>query len=1104
METKGHDGSDLHSERVIAGRYRLTNLLGQGGMGEVYRAWDTELSRWVAVKLLSRVSEDGRKRFAREARAQVQLNHPSVCPVFEVGEDDGRPHIVMRQVEGRPLLEALPEMTTEEVVQVFAEVAEALHAAHSRGFVHRDVKPSNLMVERVEGRWHPWVMDFGLVAAAVQEELTRSGESLGTPVFMAPEQIRGGSELPNRRIDVYGLGATIYRTLTGVLPFDGEHPVEIMSKALHGDLVPPRAVAPTLPGDLEAIILKAMEVRPERRYPSTRELALDLRRFLAGEPVTARHPSRVRRTMRSMRRRPVLSAALVVVLVSGAVATGLLAYGHWQSRRAADLAVRFGGEASEIESALRMAYMLPRHDIRPERTEARERLRDIHQAMEEEGDIARGPAEAALGRVELTLGRPQSALEHLKSAWRAGSRGPAVALLLGRASGEVFRLKLENARSMGGARRASQVLPELTHAYRDPALEYLNHAAEHGQGEDLVRAMIALDQDDLDGALALLQDSGSASPWQRLEAESLRAEVLVVKARRAADSGRPEEARSAAEEALRALERARTIGRSSPRVHDARCEGASFLLGLAIGHGQGSEDLYDRASQLCREALLVDPESLDALVSTAQLERDWAHWLTDHGHDPRPPLERAESAAGRAVELYPGVARAHTTLGNVFVSIASRTTEGPGKAELAWEHGLHELTKALRLEPGASAYWSNRGFSRWQHAHWLRARGRPLAGELERAAFDLHRAGDLDPSNFRTWTNLGAVRLTQAFGRLDGAGDPVPPLNDAIAVLRRAEQLNPGHPVVLNSLGAAEVTLGQTLIQDGREPGLHLKEAVRLFEESLKGNPSNHRMYNNLATVNLLMAAAAVEAGQPSDAYFQRGFSLIDKALELNPKDLTALVNRVEGLCWQVTSLPSHDPLRAELLERAAATLRRAEKLAPGMSALRPRHARVALLQAEQAISRHQVPTRYFEAASRAMAPQGIPEGVGGEDGRILLQTLLERARWQQLAGRDWRETVDRGLTLLAGMPSPLSGRLAVIQSQLELVVAKGATDYKERERLLRRTLARLEEICPERPLLAGSCSSAIDTANRLLQELATTSSPPRSPDGDTPSGSRP
>lgn len=1090
METEGREDSPLHHERTVAGRYRLETLLGRGGMGEVYRAWDTELSRWVAVKLLSRVSEDGRKRFAREARAQIQLNHPLVCPVFEVGEDDGRPYIVMRQVEGRPLLEALPEMTTKEVVQVFAEVAEALHAAHSRGFVHRDVKPSNLMVERVEGRWHPWVMDFGLVTAAVQEDLTRSGESLGTPVFMAPEQIRGGAELPNRRIDVYGLGATIYRTLTGALPFDGEHPVEIMSKALHGDLVPPRAVAPTLSVDLEAVILKAMEVRPERRYPSTRDLALDLRRFLAGEPVTARHPSWLRRLMRSMRRRPVLSAALVVVMVSGIVATGLLAYGHWRSRRAADLAVRFGGEASEIESTLRMAYMLPRHDIRPERAQARERLRDIHRAMEKEGDIARGPAEAALGRVELTLGRPESALKHLRSAWRAGSRGSGVALLLGRASGEVFRRKLESARSMGGTRRALQLLPELTHTYRDPALEYLNHAAEHGQGEDLVRAMIALDQDDLDGALALLPDSGSAPPWERLEGESLRAQVLVVKARRAADSGRPEEARSAAEKALRALERARTIGRSSPRVHDARCETGVFLLSLATDHGQVSDELYKSTSALCREALAVDPESLEALVSTTQLERDWAHWLTDHGQDPGPPLERARSAADRAVELNPKVARAHTTLGNVFVSIASRTTEGPDKAGLAWERGLEELTIALRLEPGASAYWSNRGFSRWQHAHWLRARGRPLAGELERAAFDLHRAGDLDPSNFRTWTNLGAVRLTQAFGRFDGAGDPVPPLNDAITVLRRAEKLNPGHPVVLNSLGAAEVTLGQTLIRDGREPGLHLKEAVRLFEESLEGNPSNHRMYNNLATVNLLMAAAAVEAGQPSDAFFQRGFSLIDKALELNPKDPTALVNRVEGLCWQVTALPSPAPLRAELLERAAATLKRAETLAPGMSALRPRRARVALLRAELAISRRRDPSPYFEAASRAMAPEETTVGAGGEDGRILLQTLLERARWQQSSGRDWRTTVQRGLDLLAEVGSPLPGRLAVIQSQLELVAAKGETDPGKREQLLRQTLARLENVCPQRPLLAGSCSNAMDTARQLLEELVSTSSP--------------
>ena len=205
-------------------RYRCDRLLGAGGMGRVFKAWDPRLRRWVALKFLHADDPELTARFLREAQAQARLEHPHICRVYEVGEAAGRPYIAMQYIDGSALGARAGGMTLEQKVLVMSRVAEAIHAAHRLGIIHRDIKPANIMLEETEGGIHPYVVDFGLVREIGVEGLTLSGASLGTPQFMAPEQALGKMDRVDRRSDVYSLGATLYTVVAGRPPLGGETP----------------------------------------------------------------------------------------------------------------------------------------------------------------------------------------------------------------------------------------------------------------------------------------------------------------------------------------------------------------------------------------------------------------------------------------------------------------------------------------------------------------------------------------------------------------------------------------------------------------------------------------------------------------------------------------------------------------------------------------------------------------------------------------------------------------------------------------------------------------------------------------------------------------
>jgi len=687
------------AENTLPDRYELLEEIGRGGMAVVYRARDRQLDREVAVKVMRddvTVAGDEAARFQREVEATAKLLHPNVVTVFDAGPG----YLVMELLKGGSLevRGGPPSVRPRAVAALLANVAHGVHAAHQAGVVHRDLKPSNILLSEAG---EPKVADFGVAHLAGDlTALTLSGMVVGTPRYMAPEQVDTKKKRITARTDVYALGAILYECLTGRSPHPGDDPLAVFDAIVHRDPVPPRMLAARIPVDLQTIVLKALEKDPSRRYATAADLAEDLERFVSGRPIQARPASPWYKARKGFARRRGVAISAAGGILAVAVALAVLLPMLGRSERTLAL-------WREITTVLSDAEIDARGG---EVARARERL------------------DAGIASCRTFLERDEIADAHyfLGRLLRARGKRPEALVALDRAL--ELRPELTEAHLERGLLRVTEY--EVLERRARSVLAGQPAGSKRSTPPDVLEAMHPRLGAVRRAAIADLSAEVGASPYVR-EADALFGRAELERMRwnwAAAEAGyrkvlAAEPLYVAAEVALAKLAWARqdyegALEHANLAATRHQGLGEAFLMRGRAYFERSEREGPTRLGALARENGLQDlKRALEILESKALA------WVARGDIRQRMgELENAVSDYTRAIEADPSNAIAHNHRGRAHVGLNR------------WQEALEDFSAAIRLSPDYASAWAHR------------AQVRMSMGDLDGARRDAEKALEVVPS----------------------------------------------------------------------------------------------------------------------------------------------------------------------------------------------------------------------------------------------------------------------------------------------------------------------------------------------------------------------
>ncbi len=805
---------DLVRDKVgVPGRevdeFILVDILGEGGTGEVWRAWDRGLGRFVALKRPRQAisQRDDLDRLQREVLAAARLSHPNIVAIYRVGLSDDRPYMVMPLITGRTLADV--PLPLRQALDAARTIALALDYAHQQGLIHRDVKPGNLMVDE-DG--HIWLLDFGLAHARTLDAraATRTGVALGTAAYMSPEQAAGDPRSRDPATDIYGLGATLYQLATGSPPFDGDSFASIVAQVQNSKPVPPRRRVPAISRDLDTVILTAMARDPRDRYPSAMALAEDLGRVLADEPIVARPLGFAGRLWRRVRKHPrTAAAALAIVLASSA--GGSFALGRMQAEREASLQMLRQVARMSVTAALRLR-----------RAGDQEGMRHLLPAVEaaHERSLARGGGQAEIaylmGRMHRTLLDDDRALTFQEAALTADPNyAPAIyerLLLLSR----LYDQRLQRAQGLerpggGPSGRATDLPQTIANTPRPAAVR-----------ETSLNALLQIIISD-----ARRLSDGAVGPVQWLTARGLLAY----------HEGAFGDAEAHFREAL---------------VRDPELDEAWEGLGLAIE----TTGPLSRAADLYSEALFKDGGYLPLLVGRCRAQVELGKFA-----DAIKDAEAVLKAKPDLIAAQMCRARARTYAGHERMMAGSDPTA-------LFDAGDQDFQAVLRrdgLQWGAA--WGRATVNRYR-ALYLMREGRDPIATLNTAEAEFSRSLASVRMNAALWAGRGRTRVLRARSIAAMGGDPWQDFADAETDLRQsiAQTQDGGTWAWLGDLFAHR---GRIRLLRGQDPSADFVAAEDAFTHSLSFAGAVWDYYGRGVLRSYRGLALAQNGGNPLEIWTQ-------------------------------------------------------------------------------------------------------------------------------------------------------------------------------------------------------------------------------------------
>jgi serine/threonine protein kinase len=620
------------------GAYLVLDQIGAGGMGVVYLAQHTQMERRAALKMLragSWATPAELQRFQSEIQAIVALDHPHIVPIYDVGEHDGIPYFSMKLIEGGSLAGWLGDCRSRtadwpkgcdnarSLITLLLPVCKAVHHAHQRGILHRDLKPSNILLDwkmkagtdevpPLESAF-PYVADFGLakrldadVHHGSGEAITQTGNIVGTPSYMAPEQASGRGGAATIAADIYSLGAILYELLTGQPPFRRDTPIQTMRDVIEAEPPGPRSLNPAVAADLETICLKCLDKDPNRRYPSAAALAEDLEAFLQGEPIRARPMGRWEKLLRWRRRQPVL-AALTLALAASLLAGFVLTTWQW---------LRSESYRREAEQHLEA--------VQSERAKEEQSFRQAHRAVKDFSALLGDELEQLPGMQPLRKKTLETARVYFEE------------FLKTRSQDKDLRRELADAHlSLGDISRQIQAKHEALLYYQKALTSFRELAALHRQEEEWpLKIGLALQNigvllrytGDPRAALAAFTEAGEIyqnSPWSATARRQARKDLAFVQLHLGGIHGDAARWQEAFDFTYRASELYRTLLAVEPRDKRLRADLGRCLHNLGVFHQrcdrkEESLSAFDEACAIRAELAKENPLEFDNHLAVAK------------------------------------------------------------------------------------------------------------------------------------------------------------------------------------------------------------------------------------------------------------------------------------------------------------------------------------------------------------------------------------------------------------------------------------------------------------------------------------------------------
>lgn len=1059
LESQAGEPSSLSSADILPfqnwERYKIIALLGQGGMGSVYKAHDPRLKRTVAIKFLRGGQVDAtmgtrqRRHFEREAQTQAKIDHPHICKIYEVGEIEKQPYIVMQFIDGVPLTNLQKTIARDELVRQIQKISEALHVAHSQHLIHRDIKPGNVMVEcRQDGTYWPYLMDFGLAKEIDGSAHTTTAGAEGTPAFMSPEQARGENKRLDRRTDIYGLGATLFAMLAGRPPFIG-HSMDVLVAVLTQDPPRLRSLDPTIPVALETIVQKCLEKDPTRRYETAESLAQDLGRYLQGTQIAAKPPSFLRRTGRFARRHKLMvvgsGAALVASLILGGVALRIRLQAAEQAklaqRRAAEqarLSQQLGQEITKMEWLLRSARQLPLHDLGREKKIIQRRMQALQGELIKYGEIGAGLAHYALGRGYFSLHEYPQALTELMEAQRLGQQEPELHYVLGLVQGKHFEEAMYEARLAGGGDWAKKRSEELAIKYLQPALSSLEQSRKLMlDSPHYLEGQIAYYKRDYKRALEHAEASLREAPWL-YEALKLQGDVHLELALSARDTGKHLEAEREFANAVKAYESAAAIGQSDGEVYEGLAEAWVRQVEMASHRTQPTDAAYAAAVAACEKLAMAEPNSI-----ASSLKRAFAAVMTfavmGTGNRQLERFKDCKEATQKVLAMQPGHPYAADLAANCIASEAFALHAQGENPEPRLRQALKLLEPALAQHP--QFLWGRNDLGNIQVllGMYLQLRGDPATKELLEMSFENFKAAlALDPSY-----NNGAVNSLSALGSL-----------------------------ILE-------------IKTWEEAKHRLADADDFFRRCLAQNTENAQCYNNYFQVYARAARLQAAAEKDPLPYLLKAQTHIPMARKLGGKLLDAEQHAAMVYLVQATDLIKRHKAPAPALAEFQTAIANCLSISNEDAACRTFDAQAEWVEAEFAAQIGLAALPHLKAALQKAtlateSPEKYPDAW-----QTLAETHLRLAKYYaQLKDiRAQTHHMEQGRTAAerAFAINPHHTASLLTQGKLELLRAQ--TDMKVQAEAARAAVKALTKALEHTPLFRDFYAAPLETARKLANK---------------------